>query len=54
MARTASFLLTGMGLLTMAFAQSDRPAEGAPSVASDTTLYRTVKHDAFKPGEKLT
>lgn len=54
MARTASFLLTGMGLLSMAFAQSDRPAEGAPSVASDTTLYRSVKHDAFKPGEKLT
>lgn len=55
MARTSIFLLSGIGLLTMAFAQSDRPVETdpAPSPAINTN-YRTIHHNAFKPGEKLT
>ncbi|HRD54113.1 MAG TPA: DUF3108 domain-containing protein [Flavobacteriales bacterium] len=55
MARTSTFLLAGTGLLTMAFAQSNHPAEpnSAPAPSS-TTNYRTINHNAFKAGEKLT
>jgi hypothetical protein len=53
MARTSTFLLAGLGLLTMAFAQSDRPAEPLPAPAAPSG-FRTVNHSAFKPGEKLT
>lgn len=55
MARTSTFLLMGMGLFTMAFAQSDRPIETEPAPSTPTNAsYRSIRHDAFRPGEKLT
>jgi hypothetical protein len=58
MARTTTFLLAGLSLLTMSFAQTERPmhsTEGNPS-APVREIYplRTLQHNAFKPGEKLT
>lgn len=53
MARTTTILFAGIGLLTMAFAQSDKPTEPQPAAAGTFPL-RTVAHDAFRPGEKLT
>lgn len=55
MARTSTLLLAGIGLLSMSFAQGYRPAETEPGPAAPTsTGYRTINHNAFKPGEKLT
>ncbi|MFN3874476.1 MAG: DUF3108 domain-containing protein [Flavobacteriales bacterium] len=55
MARTSTFFMMGMGLFTMAFAQSDRPAETEPAPsAPGSASYRSIRHDAFRPGEKLT
>ena len=54
MARTSTFLLAGIGLFTMAFAQSDRPTEPNTLPAPSSTPYRSISHNAFKPGEKLT
>lgn len=56
MARTSTFLLAGIGLLTMAFSQSNRPVDAEPGTpaTTTTTAFRKVNHNAFKPGEKLT
>ncbi|MBK8500035.1 MAG: DUF3108 domain-containing protein [Flavobacteriales bacterium] len=51
MARTTTILFAGIGLLTMAFSQADRAVD-PPS--NEVFPLRTVKHDAFRPGEKLT
>lgn len=51
MARTTTILFTSIGLLTMAFSQADKPKAAA---ASEVFPLRTLKHDAFRPGEKLT
>jgi hypothetical protein len=59
MARTTTFLLAGLSLITLGFAQSGRPAEvnttsGTPVDNSVVHPLRTLKHNAFRPGEKLT
>jgi hypothetical protein len=54
MARTTNLLLGALGLLTMAFAQSDRPAGPAGSGNGSSTALRTLPQNAFRPGEKLT
>lgn len=54
MARKSTFLLMGFGLFATAFTQADRPETTAPGAGSDQVQLRTVAHDAFKPGEKLT
>ncbi len=54
MARTSTFILAGIGIFTMAFAQSDRPAEPIPAASNEGTALRTLSQDAFRPGEKLT
>jgi len=54
MARTTNLLLGALGLLTMAFAQSDRPAEPAGGGNGTSTALRSLPQNAFRPGEKLT
>lgn len=54
MARTTTILLTGIGLLTMGFAQQDQPPPVVPVVGNETSLFRKLPHNAFRPGEKLT
>jgi hypothetical protein len=59
MARTTTFLLAGLSLITLGFAQSDRPTDinttsGTPADNAVVHPLRTIKHNAFKPGEKLT
>ncbi len=58
MARTTTILLAGLSLLTMGFAQTERPTlstEGHPAPpVRETYPLRTLQHNAFKPGEKLT
>jgi hypothetical protein len=56
MARKTLFILGGLSLLTMAFAQSDRVAEavsGGDDIPVRNQPLRSIKHDAFRPGEKL-
>lgn len=58
MARKSTLLLAGLSLFTLGFAQSDRP--GGPTASTTTPAkeelapLRTVRHNAFQPGEKLT
>ncbi len=60
MAHKSTLMLAGLSLLTLGFAQSDRPVD--PSVSIDSVestkseVYplRNIKHNAFRPGEKLT
>ena len=54
MARTTTFLLAGLSLLTMAFAQRDVPAESSGAGNSPALNLRTLPQNAFRPGEKLT
>ncbi|MEZ4740831.1 MAG: DUF3108 domain-containing protein [Flavobacteriales bacterium] len=55
MARTSTLFLTGLGLLTMAFAQAPRTFEALPvSSGNEVKPLRTVQHNAFQVGEKLT
>jgi hypothetical protein len=55
MARTSTLFLTGLGLLTMAFAQPPRTFDPVPvSSSNEVTPLRTIDHNAFKVGEKLT
>ncbi len=51
MARTTTILFASIGMLTMAFSQADRPKAAAPG---EVFPLRTLKHNAFRPGEKLT
>ena len=52
MARKGFFVLMGLGLLSMSFAQGNRQAE-ADSIEQGAYPLRTMQHNAFKPGEKL-
>lgn len=53
MTRKGLFVLMGLGLLSMSFAQGTRQA--APdSLEQGVFPLRTMQHNAFKPGEKLT
>lgn len=58
MARKSTLLLAGLSLFTLGFAQSDRPggpmASNTMSVKDELAPLRTVRHNAFQPGEKLT
>lgn len=59
MARMSTFLLAGLSLFTMGFAQTERPTELAPvgnpaPALREAQPLRTLQHNAFKPGEKLT
>ena len=54
MARTSTFLLAGLAVLTMGFAQSDRPTEPVPVPKAASHPLRSLEHSAFKPGEKLS
>ncbi len=57
MARTTTILLASIGLLSMSFSQSDRQAETQPEPkpkAAEVFPLRTMPHNAFRPGEKLT
>ncbi len=54
MARTTTFLLAGLSILTMAFVQSERPAEPIGTGNTATSDLRTLPQNAFRPGEKLT
>ncbi len=54
--KTKSLLvLVGLSLISFGFAQVDRNSTVIPVSENSETLYplRTLKHDAFKPGEKL-
>jgi hypothetical protein len=53
MARSTTFLLSGLALLSMAFAQSDRPLDTAGGSAKELLPLREIEHNAFQPGEKL-
>lgn len=58
MTRKSTLFLCGLGLITLGFAQSDRPQVSFTSLpaaeSSSPQPLRTIKHNAFKPGEKLT
>ncbi len=55
MARRSAFILAGLSLITLGFAQSNRVVVPEPTTPpSEVFPLRSVKHDAFKPGEKLT
>ena len=58
MARKSTLILAGLSLFTLGFAQSDRPtgpmASSATAPKEDIAPFRTVRHNAFQPGEKLT
>jgi hypothetical protein len=58
MARTSLLILPGLGLLTIAPAQTKRPEPqdiaATPAAASEVLPLRTIRHNAFRPGEKLT
>ena len=55
MARMSSFFLSGLGLLTMGFAQSNKVSEPVGKSAPDQFhSLRTLHHTAFQAGEKLT
>jgi hypothetical protein len=59
MARTTTLLVAGLGLLSLGFAQTSRPTTPVEAPAAAPTNrevhpLRTVRHNAFKPGEKLT
>lgn len=60
MARKSTFVLAGLSLITLGFAQSDTTADrssgssGTAAASKQVYPLRTLKHDAFKPGEKLT
>lgn len=53
MARSTTFLLAGLAVLTMSFGQAKNPAPGNSGTKGYNQL-REIKHEAFKPGEKLT
>lgn len=53
MARSTSFVLAGLAMLTMSFGQMDRRVPGNV-LGKDHGILRDLKHNAFKPGEKLT
>lgn len=53
MARSTTVATAGMALLTMGFSQSNRP-QIAEGTAKDALPLRSIEHNAFKPGEKLT
>ncbi len=53
MARSTTVVIAGMALLTMGFSQSNRP-QIAEGTAKDALPLRSIEHNAFKPGEKLT
>lgn len=56
MAHKTFFALFGAGMLSLAFAQGGfPPSTTVPSTGSSQNYpLRTIQHDAFKPGEKLT
>ncbi|MCW5900057.1 MAG: DUF3108 domain-containing protein [Flavobacteriales bacterium] len=59
MARTSTLILCGLGLCTLGFTQVGGPAVAgnappAESPAKETLPLRSIRHDAFRPGEKLT
>lgn len=54
MARTTSFLLAGISLFTMGFAQTKTTAPAGNPPAKEFFPLRDVEHNAFKAGEKLT
>ncbi len=59
MSRKSTLILAGLGLLTLGFAQSDRPLGSSASTdtvenAKEVHPLRHIKHNAFRPGEKLT
>lgn len=53
MVRSTTVVITGLALLTMGFSQSNRP-HGSEGTMKDGASLRTLEHNAFKPGEKLT
>ena len=53
MTRTMTIALASIGLFSMSFAQH-LPKENNPAPTSEVFPLRTVQHNAFKPGEKLT
>lgn len=53
MTRKGAFVLMGFGLLSMGFAQGDKPVV-PDSLEQGVYPLRTLQHNAFKPGEKLT
>src|SRR5262245_27793161 len=52
MTRKAALFTIGIALLTMSFAQVDKPAKSDEK--QEIFPLRTISHNAFKPGEKLT
>ena len=55
MAHTTTFLLAGLSLITLGFAQSDIPTEPVSTGGTKQTYpLRDLDHNAFRPGEKLT
>jgi hypothetical protein len=55
MAHTTTFLLAGLSLITLGFAQSDIPTEPVFTGGTKQTYpLRDLDHNAFRPGEKLT
>ena len=55
MAHTSTILLAGISIVTMAFSQSAQPTEPVPVAAvNDVFPLRSLQHNAFRPGEKLT
>lgn len=61
MIRRSTLILATLALLTLGFAQSDPPrgsgtSSNSPNGGKNDTVYplRTLQHNAFKPGEKLT
>ena len=57
MARKSTFILAGLSLMTLGFAQNGQP-DGTPALptgmAREVAPLRTIEHNAFRPGEKLT
>lgn len=53
MARTTTLLVAGLAVLTMSFGQPG-PTGSGPLAGRESVTLRELRHDAFKPGEKLT
>ena len=53
MARSTTFLLAGLAVLTMSFGQA-KTSTSTTTMGKEFHQLRELRHDAFKPGEKLT